>query len=106
VAPAQRFGYATHKGKLVPGQDADLVVLDTDPAKDITAFAKVRLTIRSGRIIFDANDKTRSVLRGETAKLSNAILLSFNWSGKHPAGHLRFRRHAACYFSEIQAEIL
>ncbi len=64
IAPAQRFGYASHKGKLVSGQDADLVVLDTDPAKDVTAFAKVRLTIRGGRIIFDANDKTRSVLKG------------------------------------------
>jgi imidazolonepropionase-like amidohydrolase len=58
VAPAEEFGYAAHKGRLVPGQDADLVVLEADPAKDITAFAKVRLTIRGGRVIFDASDKT------------------------------------------------
>jgi imidazolonepropionase-like amidohydrolase len=64
VAPAQRFGYAAHKGRLVPGQDADLVVLEADPAKDVTAFAKVRLTIRGGRTIFRANDKTLSVLKG------------------------------------------
>jgi imidazolonepropionase-like amidohydrolase len=54
VAPAQRFGYAAHKGRITLGQDADLVVLDADPAKDLTAFAKVRLTIRGGRTIFDS----------------------------------------------------
>jgi imidazolonepropionase-like amidohydrolase len=60
VAPAEKFGFAMDKGKLTPGQDADVVVLDADPAKDVTAFAKVRLTIRDGRIIFDANDKAVS----------------------------------------------
>jgi imidazolonepropionase-like amidohydrolase len=58
VAPSERFGYSAHKGKVVSGQDADLVVLDADPASDVAAFAKVRLTIRAGHIIFDANDKT------------------------------------------------
>jgi len=54
VAPAQRFGYAALRGRLAPGMDADLVVLNADPAKDIAAFAQVRLTIRGGRILFDA----------------------------------------------------
>jgi len=54
VAPAKRFGYAEHKGRLAPGMDADLVVLDSDPASDVTAFAQVRLTIRAGRTIYDA----------------------------------------------------
>jgi imidazolonepropionase-like amidohydrolase len=57
VAPAERFGFAADKGKVSPGEDADLVVLDADPAKDVTAFAKVRLTIRGGHVIFDVNDK-------------------------------------------------
>jgi imidazolonepropionase-like amidohydrolase len=57
TTPAEKFGYGTHKGRVMPGQDADLVILEADPAKDITAFAKVRLTIRDGRTIFDANDK-------------------------------------------------
>jgi imidazolonepropionase-like amidohydrolase len=57
AAPAQRFGYATHKGRLAPGMDADLVVLDDDPSKDITAFAHVRLTIRAGRTIYDAKSQ-------------------------------------------------
>jgi imidazolonepropionase-like amidohydrolase len=54
VAPAERFGYAGHKGRLAPGMDADLVVLDADPSKDVTAFARVRLTVRAGHAIYDA----------------------------------------------------
>lgn len=54
TAPADRFGYAAHKGRVAPGMDADLVVLDGDPAKDVTAFAHVRLTVRAGRTLYDA----------------------------------------------------
>jgi imidazolonepropionase-like amidohydrolase len=54
AAPAERFGYAERKGRLARGMDADLVVLDGDPSKDITAFARVRLTVRGGRTIYDA----------------------------------------------------
>jgi imidazolonepropionase-like amidohydrolase len=54
LAPAMRFGYAAHKGRLAPGMDADLVVLDSDPANDVAAFAHVRLTVRAGRTIYDA----------------------------------------------------
>jgi imidazolonepropionase-like amidohydrolase len=54
TAPAERFGYAAHKGRLAPAMDADLVVLDADPSKDVTAFARVRLTLRAGRTIYDA----------------------------------------------------
>jgi imidazolonepropionase-like amidohydrolase len=56
VAPAQRFGFAKHKGQLAPGMDADIVVLKADPAKDVTAFAKVRMTIRHGRTLYDAGN--------------------------------------------------
>ena len=52
--PAARFGYAAHKGRLARGMDADLVVLDGDPAKDVTAFARVRDTIRAGKVIYAA----------------------------------------------------
>lgn len=31
---------------------ADLVVLSADPAQDITAFSKVRFTIRNGTVIY------------------------------------------------------
>ena len=51
TAPADRFGRA-RTGRLAPGLAADVVVLDGDPALDVRAFAKVRTTIRDGRIIY------------------------------------------------------
>jgi imidazolonepropionase-like amidohydrolase len=53
TTPASRFGYAAHKGRVAPGMDADLVLLDSDPADDPTAFARVRDTIRGGRVIWE-----------------------------------------------------
>ena len=50
--PAQRFGDSTHSGRIAKGFDADLVVLSADPAQDISAFSKVRYTIRDGEIIY------------------------------------------------------
>jgi imidazolonepropionase-like amidohydrolase len=52
--PAQRFGYASHSGRIAPGFDADLVVLKSDPAADITALSHVTYTIRNGKILFDS----------------------------------------------------
>jgi len=50
--PAQRFGYTAHSGRIAKGMDADLVVLDADPAQSTSAFSKVRYTIRSGQVIY------------------------------------------------------
>jgi imidazolonepropionase-like amidohydrolase len=50
--PAQRFGYSAHSGRIAKGMDADLVVLNADPEKDITALSNVRYTIRNGKIIY------------------------------------------------------
>ena len=50
--PARRFGYEKTAGRVAPGMEADLVVLDGDPARDIGALARVRYTVRQGRIIF------------------------------------------------------
>ena len=52
TAPASRFGFAAHKGRIAVRMDADLVLLDGDPAKDPTAFARVHDTIRAGRVIW------------------------------------------------------
>lgn len=52
--PAQRFGFSAHNGRIAKGMDADLVVLSADPALDITAFSRVRYTIRAGKIIYSA----------------------------------------------------
>lgn len=53
TAPAARFG-ATTTGRLAPGLDADLVLLDGDPTTDPAAFARVRCTLRRGVILHDA----------------------------------------------------
>lgn len=50
--PAKRFGYSARSGNIAPGMDGDLVVLEGDPASDLTAFSKVRYTIRGGKIIY------------------------------------------------------
>jgi imidazolonepropionase-like amidohydrolase len=55
TAPAERFGFAAHKGRIAAGMDADLVLLNADPAQDPTAFARVRDTIHGGRVIWGAD---------------------------------------------------
>jgi len=52
TAPAERFKVAADKGTVEPGKLADLVLLDADPAADISAFSKVRATIRTGQVIY------------------------------------------------------
>jgi imidazolonepropionase-like amidohydrolase len=53
TAPARRFGHSHIAGTLVPGDQADIVVLNGDPSKDPTAFADVRLTLRAGRKLYE-----------------------------------------------------
>jgi imidazolonepropionase-like amidohydrolase len=54
TSPASRLGYADRTGQIRRGMDADLVLLEGDPARDINAFAHIALTIRQGRIIYQA----------------------------------------------------
>jgi imidazolonepropionase-like amidohydrolase len=54
TAPAERFGESGRRGRIAAGQDADLVVLGTDPAVDVSGFADVRYTIRGGRVVYSA----------------------------------------------------
>lgn len=51
TAPAARFGFASTSGRIAQGMDADLVVLDGDPAQDIRAFSKVKYTLRKVQVI-------------------------------------------------------
>jgi len=53
--PAARFGYATHSGRLAPGMDADFVLLDADPAKDVTALAKIHQVFRAGHLVYSVS---------------------------------------------------
>ena len=52
VAPVERFGRAGAGGGLRPGADADITVVEGDPARDIRALAAVRYTVRAGRLIY------------------------------------------------------
>jgi len=56
VAPAVRWKEGARRGRVAKGQDADLVVLEGDPAEDAANFSKVRCTIRGGRLIFSSKD--------------------------------------------------
>ncbi len=53
VAPAARFKVEKQRGTVTSGKIADLVVLDGDPAADVTAFSRVHFTIRSGTLIYE-----------------------------------------------------
>jgi imidazolonepropionase-like amidohydrolase len=52
TAPAARLGYACCTGQIRVGMDADLTLLESDPARDVDAFADVALTMRKGQIIY------------------------------------------------------
>jgi imidazolonepropionase-like amidohydrolase len=52
TAPASRLGVSQIKGTVIPGKLADLTVLDADPAQDLAAFSRVRMTIRSGKVVY------------------------------------------------------
>lgn len=52
TTPAARLGYARTTGQIKTGMDADLTLLEGDPARDVNAFAHVTLTIRRGQIIY------------------------------------------------------
>jgi imidazolonepropionase-like amidohydrolase len=54
TAPAERFGVSATVGRIAPGLQADLVVLDDDPTRDIRAFCEVRCTVRAGQIVHSA----------------------------------------------------
>ncbi len=53
--PARRFGYAGKSGRIANGMEADLVVLQGGPEDGVTAFSKVRFTIRGGRLTYSSN---------------------------------------------------
>jgi imidazolonepropionase-like amidohydrolase len=51
------FFKAANSGRVEKGMDADLVVLDADPAGDVRNLAKVDYTIRAGKIIYSLGKK-------------------------------------------------
>jgi imidazolonepropionase-like amidohydrolase len=53
TAPAARFGQAARTGRLAIGLDADITVVEGDPARDIRALSRIRYALRGGRVIFE-----------------------------------------------------
>jgi imidazolonepropionase-like amidohydrolase len=53
------FFKAGNQGRVEKGMQADLVVLDADPAIDVRNFAKVAYTIRAGTIIYSRAEKPK-----------------------------------------------
>lgn len=51
--PAEQFGYGSRKGKLTENYEADIVLLNSDPSKDVAAFCDVATVIRAGTIIYN-----------------------------------------------------
>lgn len=56
TTPAARMGFADVTGAIRQGMDADILVLDGDPAKDLSAFCRVAVTFRQGRIIYQKSN--------------------------------------------------
>ena len=54
TAPAARWQEQDSRGRVAKGLDADLVVLDADPAENAAHFSRVRCTIRAGQPVFEA----------------------------------------------------
>jgi len=52
TAPAARWSETERRGRVEAGREADLVVLESDPAADPANFASVRCTIRAGRLVW------------------------------------------------------
>ena len=53
--PAERFGQPKQLGRTAAGFQADLVVLKSDPSKNIRALTEVQYTLRAGKIIYRAS---------------------------------------------------
>ena len=52
TTPAARWNESDRRGQVKVGMEADLVVLDADPASDPAAFAKVKCAFRAGKLIY------------------------------------------------------
>ncbi len=52
TTPAERWNQASRRGRLAPGMDADIVVLNGDPVQSVRHFANVKCTVRAGQLLF------------------------------------------------------
>jgi imidazolonepropionase-like amidohydrolase len=56
TAPSKRFGVSDRHGRVAAGFDADIVALDGDPAQNSGALARVRYTLRSGKLVYRSSE--------------------------------------------------
>ena len=56
TAPAERFGDSALLRRVAAGLEADLVVLNGDPTRDLGVLSDVRYTLRAGKIIYRAGE--------------------------------------------------
>ncbi|MDR7335964.1 amidohydrolase family protein [Roseateles asaccharophilus] len=52
TTPAERWQESSRRGRLAPGQDADIVALGGDPMQSEKHFANVKCAVRGGRVVF------------------------------------------------------
>jgi imidazolonepropionase-like amidohydrolase len=52
TTPAERWNEAQRHGRIATDMDADIVVLEGDPVRDVKQFANVKCTVRGGKVIF------------------------------------------------------
>jgi imidazolonepropionase-like amidohydrolase len=56
TAPAKQFGSANKLGRIAAGLQADLVVINQDPSRNIRALTSVQYTLRAGKVIYRASE--------------------------------------------------
>jgi imidazolonepropionase-like amidohydrolase len=47
---ARSLGLADQIGEIAPGMQADLIAVEGDPSRDITALRRVRFVMKGGRV--------------------------------------------------------
>ena len=50
IWPAEHFGWGRRKGRIAPGYDADMVMLDAKPLDDIGATRRIVGVIKGNRV--------------------------------------------------------
>jgi imidazolonepropionase-like amidohydrolase len=50
---AEALGLADRIGAIAPGLEADIIAVDGDPVRDITALGRVSFVMKGGRVVRD-----------------------------------------------------